>query len=227
MQNPYDVLGVTPNASDEEIKKAYRKLSRLYHPDANVNNPNKANAEEKFKQVQEAYSQIMKEKQSGGAYTGYGNAYGNSYGSGYGFGGSYGFGGNNRSSGSTGNYGFETDVHMQAAANYIRNGAFNEALNVLNDIQSSNRGARWYYYSAMANAGLGNNITAKEHAGMAINLEPSNMEYRQYYQILEFGGSWYQANGDMYRSPLFGMRSWCLTALCLNLLCGGCCARPF
>ena len=52
MTDPYEVLGVSRGASDDEIKKAYRKLSRTYHPDANINNPNKAEAEEKFKQVQ-------------------------------------------------------------------------------------------------------------------------------------------------------------------------------
>ena len=75
MMNPYQVLGISPGASDDEIKKAYRALSRKYHPDANINNPNKAQAEEKFKQVQQAYDQIMKEKQSGAAGTGgYGGA---------------------------------------------------------------------------------------------------------------------------------------------------------
>ena len=65
MRNPYEVLGVSPGATDEEIKKAYRRLSRQYHPDANVNNPNPMLAEEKFKEVQQAYNQIMKEKQQG------------------------------------------------------------------------------------------------------------------------------------------------------------------
>ena len=62
MLDPYSVLGVPRNASDDEIKKAYRKLSRKYHPDANINNPNKDQAEEKFKEVQQAYEQIMKEE---------------------------------------------------------------------------------------------------------------------------------------------------------------------
>ena len=62
MADPYKILGVSRDASDEEIKKAYRALSRKYHPDANINNPNKAQAEEMFKTVQQAYNQIMKER---------------------------------------------------------------------------------------------------------------------------------------------------------------------
>ena len=59
----------------KKSKKAYRKLSRKYHPDANINNPNKAQAEEKFKEVQQAYDQIMKEREYGSSYgsrSGYG-----------------------------------------------------------------------------------------------------------------------------------------------------------
>ena len=72
VRDPYQVLGISRSASDEEIKKAYRTLSRKYHPDANVNNPNKEQAEERFKQVQQAYDQIMKEKQQGYSYDGFG-----------------------------------------------------------------------------------------------------------------------------------------------------------
>ena len=76
MMNPYQVLGVSADASEEEIKKAYRALSRKYHPDANINNPNKVQAEEKFKQIQEAYQQIMKERTGGyGSRVSFGSGY--------------------------------------------------------------------------------------------------------------------------------------------------------
>ena len=56
MTDPYSVLGVPKDASDDDIKKAYRNLSRKYHPDANINNPHKDLAEAKFKEVQQAYN---------------------------------------------------------------------------------------------------------------------------------------------------------------------------
>ena len=79
MLDPYSVLGVSRDASMDEIKKAYRKLSRKYHPDANINNPKKDEAEAKFKEVQQAYQQIMDEREKG-----YTSVYGSSDGSGYG-----------------------------------------------------------------------------------------------------------------------------------------------
>ena len=67
-------------------------------------------------------------------------------------------------------------VHLRAAANYIRSGHYSEALNVLNGIKE--RGALWYFYSASANSGLGNNVTALEHAKEAVRLDPENMQYQ-------------------------------------------------
>lgn len=68
--DPYKVLGISSDATDEEVKKAYRELSRKYHPDANANNPLKDLAEEKFKEVQAAYSQIMDMRAKGYATNG-------------------------------------------------------------------------------------------------------------------------------------------------------------
>lgn len=208
MTNPYQVLGVSPSASDEEIKKAYRNLSRKYHPDANINNPNRAQAEEKFKEVQQAYDQIMKEKQQGGAYGGYGYGYGNA--------------------GGQSSYQSETEsTQMRAAWNYIVNRHFAEALNVLNSIPFGERRARWYYYSAAANQGAGNNIRAMEHAKRAVEMEPSNVEYRQFLQHLEYGGTWYTNMGSDYDRPYSSAGSWCLSMLCLNMFCNCCFCRPF
>ena len=225
MYDPYAVLGVKRDATDEEIKKAYRSLSRKYHPDANVNNPNKDQAEEKFKEIQQAYQQIMDEREHGGA-GGYGS--GGGYGGFGGFGGVGGFGGY----GGAGGYGGqqrstgandEESTYKQAAANYIRSGHYSEAINVLNSIKT--RDARWYYLSAIANSGSGNNVTALEHARQAAGMEPGNMEYRQLLAQLEGGGSWYDTQRAPYGSEGMGNSSMCsricLTYLLCNLCCGG------
>lgn len=216
MKNPYTVLGVPENASEEEIKKAYRSLSRKYHPDANINNPNKEQAEEKFKEIQQAYQQIMREKEGGGSYQsgGYGG-----YGGFGGFGSTGGFG-NTRQNESWS----EEDVRMQAAENYIRSRHFAEALHVLSEIRLHN--ARWYYLSAMANSGSGNNVLAKEHAQRAVSMDPDNMLYRQFLSQLENGGQWYQTMGDMYGNPMAGQGDWCMKLCLMNALCGCCCGRP-
>ena len=92
--DPYEVLGVDRNASEDEIKKAYRKLSRKYHPDANIGNPHADLAEEKFKDVQAAYEQIIDERsgKTGGNYGSQGGYSGYGQGGGYAGGMSHGHG---------------------------------------------------------------------------------------------------------------------------------------
>ena len=69
MTDPYKVLGVSEYDSDEDIKKAYRELAKKYHPDAYLNNPLKDLAQEKMKQINEAYDEIRRIRQSGAART--------------------------------------------------------------------------------------------------------------------------------------------------------------
>lgn len=212
MRSPYDILGVPANASEEEIKKAYRNLSRKYHPDANVNNPNKEQAEERFKEVQQAYQAIMDERE--GKTNGYG-ATGNAYG---GFGGFGGFSGSQRAS----SYGdSQEDSYLNAAMNYIRGGDYNSALRVLSDID--NRTGRWYYISAIANQGVGNQATALEHIQIAMRMEPNNMEYQQFYQVIQSGGTWYQSRGAGYGMPEMDGSGFCLKLCLANLICNICC----
>lgn len=235
MTDPYSVLGVSRSATDEELKKAYRTLSRKYHPDANINNPNKDQAEAKFKEVQQAYDQIMHERQYGSSGTdSYGNSgagsYGGSYNSGGGFGGfgdfdDYGpfrgfYGQYRQANSSTGNESQE-DLHMRAAANFINSGRYNEALNVLNGISSRN--AQWYYYSAVANSGLGNNVIALQHAKEALRLDPSNYQYQMLVRHLESGGSWYQQQQGSYQTTFDMGNNLCLKLCLLNMFCNCCC----
>ena len=108
MKDPYEVLGLKRGASEEEVKKAYRRLSRKYHPDANVNNPHKDEAEEKFKEIQQAYKSIVSgeaDRASYGGAGGYGTGSSQGYGGGYGSGGSYGPYGGSSYGGSSGGYG--------------------------------------------------------------------------------------------------------------------------
>ncbi|MCR5107483.1 MAG: DnaJ domain-containing protein [Lachnospiraceae bacterium] len=252
MINPYTILGVSENATDDEIKKAYRSLSRKYHPDANINNPNKDQAEEKFKEIQQAYQQIMDMREKGyKSYSEYSGRYGTGNNSSYGYGsGGYGgsdnrqyreydfrgfedffrafgfggFEGENTGYGNSNTAGAGYDerfVHMQAAANYINNRRYNEALNVLNSI--NNRDGQWYYMAAVAHAGLGNNIKALEFARSAVNMEPDNYNYRELLNRLQSGGRMYRDRQNPYGGTVINTDNMCLKLCFLNLFCNLCC----
>ena len=198
-KNPYDVLGVSQNASDDEIKRAYRDLTRKYHPDANVNNPLADLAEEKFKEVQEAYDQIMKERSSGGSTGGYSYGYGSSSSSSY-----------------NSSYNNSQDAEMQAVFNFINTRRYREALNLLD--RMPNRTSMWYYASGAANMGIGNNIVAREHAQQAVNMEPNNVQYRQLLNTIDWNSRRYQNNP--YGGGYGGGNSSCGTGnMCCDLWC--------
>ncbi|MCI8614686.1 MAG: J domain-containing protein [Lachnospiraceae bacterium] len=226
MRDPYEVLGISRNATEEEIKKAYKALSRKYHPDANINNPHREDAEEKFKEIQQAYQQIMKERTQGYSYQqgSSGGSYGNAggYGGFGGFGDFGGFGGFGGTYGGMGT-GYEEDGHLRAAGNYVRNGYYKEARNVLDGMEESARGARWYYYSALAHAGLGNQVSALEHARRAQALEPGNRDYSALVYQFENGGTWYRQRQYTYGQPYMGGNGLCLKLCIANLLCNLCC----
>lgn len=196
--DPYKILGISPNATDEELKKAYRTLSKKYHPD--LNRGNEKYAEEKFKEVQEAYRQIQDERK-------YGKGYGQNTG-GYNY---------------SNNYSASESQEMQAVRNYINVGQYAAAIRILEGIRNKN--ARWYYYSAVANSAMGNNVIALQHAQMAVKMDPNNFEYNMYLKKLLGYSSWYNNMGGGYGRNTM-TRNCCLELCVINMLCN-CCCRPF
>ena len=203
IDDPYKVLGISPDASDEEIKRAYRKLAQKYHPDLN---PGDQEAAKKMQQVNAAYEQI-KNPEKAQPNTGYGSY--DPFG---------GYGQRSYSGGQTGGQ------YQQAAYNYIRFRRYREALNALQN--DTNRDARWYYLSALANDGLGNQVIALEHIRKAVSMEPDNYEYLHVLEQIEHGGAAYRQRTGEFRG--FTMSSdpctnflicWFVNIFC----CGGRC----
>lgn len=227
MRDPYEVLGVPRTATDEEVKKAYRKLSRIYHPDANVNNPNRDQAEERFKEIQQAYRQIMN-KETGTGQQGYyngstygGNPFGgNPYGSnpfgGNPFGGFYGFYGGRNNTGQES----QEDMYLRAAEQYLANAMYDQAIQVLGGI--TNHSARWHYLYAVASYGKGDRDAAVEHLLQAVNMEPQNLEYREAYRRVQEGNDWYINRGTAYGMPMMTGKIDCIKCCALNMMCNFC-----
>ena len=92
---------------------------------------------------------------------------------------------------------------MQAAANFINSRRFSEALKVLEGIR--NRNSQWYYLSAIANAGMGNNIKAQDMARQALNMEPNNSQYQMLWQQLQSGRQWYGNMAGSYGRQTMSM----------------------
>lgn len=191
--DPYKVLGIAPNATDAEVKKAYHDLSRKYHPDSYANNPLAELAEEKFKEVKEAYEEIMRQRQSYGGY-GSGNYYSDA-----------------------GYSDTEEDIQMKNVINFINSGNFRQALDLLNTM--GNRNARWNYCYAVANAGLGNTTEALRYAQNAVAMEPNNMEYKRFLNQISYMGQRYQTTGASYGRPNLSTGDICCDIMCADACC--------
>ena len=214
MADPYQILGVDRNASDEEIKRAYRKLAKQYHPDAN---PGDEYAAKKMQEINDAYDRIKnpeKNQGPGSGSQGY-NPYGQGYGS-YGYGP---FGGYYQQQNRSYNQKY-ADSHLQAAYNYILYRRYREALNVLSQFEGV-KGAEWYYLSALANQGVGNQVTALEHMRKAVSMDPGNQEYLNALDRMEHGGDAYRRQAGNFQG--FDLKMNPCTSLCLCYLCNRIC----
>lgn len=226
-QDPYKVLGVSPDASDDEIKKAYRDLTKKYHPDLNPNDPTAA---QKMNDINAAYDQIKngtaQQAQSAyggqGAYGGYGGYANRGYGS---WGSWSGWGDWSDFSGASGAQRAERSEYT-AAKNYIRNGMYKEALNALSGVPAAERDGKWYYLSAGANMYMGNKIAALEAAKKAVEIEPGNEQYHRLLEQLQSGGDFYDNYTTRYSGGL-ELDKLCLTMCALNACLGPTCGFRF
>lgn len=197
MQDPYKVLGVSPDASDEEIKKAYRALARKYHPDNYVNNPLADLVAEKMKEINDAYDQIREMRANGQGRSGSSSS----------------------SSGSGQNTYGRSD--LARVRTMINQGRYMEANIILDSVVSGERDAEWNYLKGCVMLQRGAYFDAQRFFETACYLDPNNAEYRTALNNMknragQFGGG-YQTGGN--GSSCSGCD------VCSGLLCADCCCE--
>ena len=223
MNDPYQILGVSENASDEEIKKAYRDLARKYHPDNYHDNPLADLAQEKMKEINAAYEQITKERSgrssaSSGGSTSYGSSYygGSGYGSSYGGYGGTGYGGYGQQYGRSASGSSVLDQVRIA----IATGNLTRAEALLANYSDHN--AEWNFLKGAICYRRGWMDEAKRYYQTACQMDPNNAEYRQALEYMEHGTqNAYRPDGSPFGTELCG-GNLCSKMCCAYLLCNSC-----
>lgn len=194
--NPYEVLGIKPGASQDEIKSAYRKLIKQYHPDQFGDNPLKNLAEEKMIEINEAYEALT--KSSNNNYNSNSTSTSSSY--------------NNSSNYSNSSYDLQEIRRLIQSRNYLA------AENKLNSI--SNRTAEWHYLYGAVLLNKGWFDAALNEMTAAVNMDPNNFEYRQGLNSLRQRGASY--SNPYYRTTNTNnadLCNCCINLWCLDSLC--------
>ena len=199
IKDPYRVLGISPDATPEEIKRAYRRKAKEVHPDLHPDDPE---ATRKMNEVNEAYDMLQnpdkyrakREQEARGyeqqsnysQYRGY-QYYGNRTGdfSDFDFGDFFGYTAERHSAIPQPQSGDSQEIIRAIRA--VQNRQYAEAISVLSQITVNDRNDRWYYISAYAYNGLGNIAQATESIRKAIRLNPGDGTYRQFYREISHG----------------------------------------
>lgn len=199
--DPYRVLGLDRNATDDDVKRAYRQLAKKYHPDMN---PGDEHAAKMMNDINAAYDQIKNPPKHtaqsaadpfGGWYQQYSS--------------------------------YENDGQaspLQTARHYIQMRSYHEALHVLSTVAEEKRNAEWYFLSAIANTNLGNRVLGYEHINQACRMDPDNIQYQQMKQRIEHFGQAYHEQQSTFHFGKFDPCQACLgLCICYNIVT---CSHP-
>ena len=150
MRDPYEVLGVSKNATDDEIKSAYRELARKYHPDNYADNPLADLADEKMKEINDAYDEIVNMRRNGG-----------------------------RSKNNSNNsYAYNANTNFPEVRSLINQGRLEQAQEILDGVPPHNRDAEWYFLNGTVLYRRGWLDQAYTSFATAVRMNPQNPEYR-------------------------------------------------
>ena len=199
MKNPYEILGVSENATDEEIKKVYRELAKKYHPDNYHDSPLADLAEEKMKEINEAYDQICEMRRSGSSAS-------SSAGS-YGTGSSY------------------TRTSYPDVRSYINSGRLDDALEILNGVAPEKHDAEWYFLMGIIFSRKGWSEQANTYFQEAHRRDPSNAEFTAAVNNMNarrtYNNPGYNTDGQNMGCSVCDICSAIMCADCLCSCCGG------
>lgn len=196
MTDPYKILNVSPTASDDEVKRAYRELARKYHPDNYHDNPLADLAQEKMKEINEAYETIQKQRKGSAATSSYGY-------------------------GTQGGYGASGDPLMQKVRLALSRGDVMMAEQLL--ASAPNHTAEWNFLMSIVCYRRGWLDEAKRYADTACSMDPGNMEYRQAQRRYSDQGYRPEGYGNVSTASCSGdaCTRACYAAMCCSLLGGG------
>lgn len=200
--NPYKVLGVSEDASQEEIRAAYREMVKKYHPDKYTDNPLKELANEKLKEINEAYEILMKKGTTASSSRADGGQYG-----------AY--------SGSGSAYSGPAAAEFARARGLINQNNLQAAKQILDAL--SVRNAEWYYLYGIIYLRQGWYDRAREYLSRAYEQEPGNAEYRNAYAAINNAGSPFSRGYAGGGRPADTSCSAC--DICGTLMCMDCCCR--
>ncbi|MBQ3900841.1 MAG: J domain-containing protein [Clostridia bacterium] len=198
-KDPYTILGVGRGATDEDIKKAYRELARKYHPDNYTDSPLSDLAEERMKEINEAYDAIQKERAEGGA-----------------------------DPGRYSSYTYSGITSFEEVRRHIARGEYSEAELIIESTPAGDRGAEWNYLKGCLLIQRGYYYDAQSYIETACYLDPENREYQDAKNNLRaqansYGGDFRRSAGG--GAGDFDCCNFCAAMMCADACCDCCGGR--